>query len=226
MSFWTENFWTSNFWTSGFWASSVPPSSLVSCAEANGNLYDEFVQTADSSSFTSQVSGQEYVSQSWTSGATPYEIRGLCLRLRKQGTPTGTISVAIRAHTGTYGTSSEPTGADLVASVEFDASELTTSYVNYFFALSGWTPSPSTQYTFICDMSGVSSDASNYARLVYEIGAEATHAGNAATSADGSTWLVAANVDIPFKLYHASPATSGGHHTSRGFNFLRRRRVP
>jgi galactokinase len=73
--------------------------------------------------------------QSFTSGGGTLD--SVVWYLKKGGTPTGNGYAEIYAHTGTYGTSSIPTGAVLATSDAFDISTLTTSYQLITFHFSG-----------------------------------------------------------------------------------------
>ena len=201
---WVDGFWVDGFWVDGFWQETSGPATgtLVLCSAATGDLYDEFVQIADNESYSSD--SESYVSHSWESDSDPRELEGLCLRLRRINNPTGTFSVEIRAHAGTFGSSSEPSGSALVASQTFDVADVATSPTNYFFAFEGWTPAANTAYTLVLDMSNVSGDASNRLDLIAETGAEATHEGNLAISTNGTTWTPFSAGDIPFKIYEAA----------------------
>lgn len=64
--------------------------------------------------------------QSFTASGT-YEIDSLRVRMCKFGSPTGTAVARIYAHTGTYGTSSVPTGSVLATSGTLDVSTLSGS---------------------------------------------------------------------------------------------------
>lgn len=57
--------------------------------------------------------------------------------IKKVGSPTGYVYAKIYAHTGTFGTSSKPTGAALAVSDGIDASTLDTDYALVTFAFNG-----------------------------------------------------------------------------------------
>jgi hypothetical protein len=193
-------------------------SAVVSCSSATGTLHDEFVQNGDNQNYPSNT--EPYLSQSWQSGPDPREVSGICIRAYKTGSPTGSFTVAVRAHTGTYGSSSEPAGANLVASAAFDVTGLGVNPINannYFAALSGWTPSASTNYTLVVDMSGVVSDGSNRMNVVVDTLADATHSGNAAISVDGTTWTSVSSVDLAFKVYYVGEPVTEDPLTSIDF---------
>ena len=102
-------------------------------------------------------------------------------QLSKSGAPTGNIYAKLYAHTGTFGTSSEPTGSALATSDAVDVSSLTTSPVDIEFTFS--TPYElldSTQYYCIgIEFDG--GDSGNFLLVRYDTGA---HAGNKSQTAD------------------------------------------
>lgn len=118
--------------------------------------------------------------------------------LRKTGSPTGTVTVRLKAATGTVGTDATPTGAAL-ASGTFDISTLTAS--------GQWIKT-----TFSTPYSAASGD---YAiETVYTGGASGTdlevgrdessptHAGNAFyATTDGGAYAGQSTVDYAFRLY-------------------------
>jgi len=78
-------------------------------------------------------------------------------KLSKSGSPTGNATVYIYAHTGTYGTSSIPTGSALATSNTLDVSTLTGSFVLKTFTFSGAdkiTLTANTKYCVIIAYSG------------------------------------------------------------------------
>ena len=65
--------------------------------------------------------------QSFTMIGTNRYLSSVKFYLSKTGSPTGVLRAILYAHTGTYGTSSVPTGTALATSDDFDTSTLTTS---------------------------------------------------------------------------------------------------
>jgi hypothetical protein len=206
---WTDGAWVDAGWVYGAWAQSA--SAVVACSSATGTLHDEFVQTADTQYY--DLYTRTGVAQSWQAGSNPAEVTGVCVRLLTVGTvSSGTITVGIYAHSGTYGTNGVPTGSALVASEAYDVTTLTASAADYFFALSGWTPSANTNYTIVVGGTGdvaVGTDSSNTVRVVIESGAEATHSGNGAIKTTGS-WISFVG-DTAFKVYYAGGGGSTGY---------------
>jgi len=188
-----------------------PPTAMALCSTAVGVLHDEFVQTDDASSISMEPASETHLYQSWQSGADPRVVSGVCFRMQKVGSPTGTLKAAIYAHTGTYGSSSEPTGSALVESNNYDLTGIDgDDETNYFLTLAGWTPAASTNYCLVLDGDAIVGDGSNYVKVIAEDGAAATHGGNQGESNDsGSTWVVSGNQDLAFKLYYEAIAEAG-----------------
>jgi hypothetical protein len=139
-----------------------------------------------------QVSQSFLTAAGWTAG-------GACFHLAKVGSPTGSFTIAIRAHTGTYGSSSEPTGADLVASLEYDVAGVSGSRTRYWFDfISDLGLTDATHYTLVVDGTGISGGAGDF--LAVHADDVAGHDGNAATY-NGSVWAVQSIQDFEFSLY-------------------------
>lgn len=163
----------------------------------------------DSYSFANQdgnssVNSTNWLAQSFTgNGGT----LGSCeFALWKTAGATGNLNILIRAHSGTFGTNSVPTGANLATSDSLDISTLTTSSANYTINFSGTnqiTLTNGTKYTVILSGSGISG-----AMRVGTDESSPTHGGNFANSANsGSTWSANSTIDICFTLYEISAAT-------------------
>lgn len=121
-------------------------------------------------------------------------------RIKKDGSPTGNAVAKVYAHSGTYGTSSVPTGAALATSANLDVSTLTTSMQDIEFLFSGAnqiTLTSGTKYFISIEYSG--GDASNCVRLATD-NTSPTHAGNEA-SYQSSAWTAASGYDNIFYLY-------------------------
>jgi hypothetical protein len=124
--------------------------------------------------------------------------------LAKVGSPTGNIVAKIYAHSGTFGTSSIPTGAALATSNAVAASVLTTSFALVEFTFSSPpTLTNGTKYVVVVE-EAVGSTSSHYIRVGSDASSP-THDGNAA-GYNGSTW-VSGTEDIVF--YVESSNASG-----------------
>lgn len=71
------------------------------------------------------------VGQSFTMLSSTHNLTSVIFYMMKTGLPTGSAYAKLYAHSGTYGSSSLPTGAALATSDAFNIATLTTGYVNY-----------------------------------------------------------------------------------------------
>lgn len=138
-------------------------------------------------------------SQSFANGANPIMPMRAVFQLKKLGVPTGAITCNVYAHSGTFGTSSIPTGATLVASATFEAADLTTAYQPIEFAFPIATVvelTAATNYTIALEKAV--GDGSNHV-LVEGLAASGTHAGNRAQLVT-VTWTPTAGDDLGFDI--------------------------
>ena len=138
--------------------------------------------------------------------------------LRKVGSPTGNATVKLYAHTGTFGTSSAPTGAQLVAATALDVSTLTGTLADvdfYFEAAEFYDLLAATNYCIAIEYTG--GDGSNYVAVGYD-GSAPTAAGNAATLASGGGWT-AQSYDLIHEVWRDGEvqvnASSGANPTTK-----------
>lgn len=177
--------------------------SVVACTSATGTKLSEFVPAEDTSGV---FVGATYTSAftTFNSGSTA-SISGVCLRLYKEGTPTGTFKVSIRASTSSgevvlY----KPTGADLAVTSAYDMSTVTgggeSFAADYWFALP-FTPSSNTFYTIVVEEQGdFVGDSSNTIALV--IDGEPENATNGGYSTNyGTSWGRYSTADGGHKVY-------------------------
>lgn len=126
--------------------------------------------------------------------------------LRRVGAPTGNITAQIYAHTGTFGSSSVPTGSPLATSTNsVAASTLTTTSTPTYFTFDGTlTLTNSTPY--VVAFTHTASDGSNFVAVGANLAS--VHAGNC--SAISSTGTAAPDsMDVPFEVYTASSVVPG-----------------
>ena len=178
---------------------------VVSCTSATGTKLSEFVPADDTSgAFVGHARTSAYTTFNSGSAAS---ISGVCLRLYKEGTPTGTFKVSIRASTTFGPTIYEPTGADLAVTSAYDMSTVTgggeSFAADYWFALP-FTPSPDTFYTIVVEEQGdFVGDTNN--TMVLVIDQEPENATNGGFSADyGTSWGAYASADGGHKVYGTS----------------------
>ena len=141
--------------------------------------------------------------QSFTNTANPHYLTKVHARLRKVGSPTGNLTAKLYAHSGTFGSSSVPTGAALATSVNFNVANLTTSYSEQEIAFTvPYEMLASTNYVIAFEYTG--GDASNYVRV--EGKTVGTHAGN--RSEKTGAWAASSGSDLWFKAF-TSPKLYG-----------------
>lgn len=139
--------------------------------------------------------------------------------LAKIGSPTGNLRVKIYAHSGTYGTSSVPTGAALATASEvLDVTTLpATAGITWFtFNFVGAERIALTPGTHYCvaieyDGTGTGSDTP----LVGYDNSSATHGGNRSTF-NSTIWNAGTN-DLEFYVYTAGPLLDKVSGTDAGF---------
>jgi hypothetical protein len=181
-----------------------------------GVLDGEFVQTADDTtySFPSGNGNSDWsrVGQGYTFGPNPSEIQGLVFRLKKTGTATGMLNALI--------TTTSHDNIQVRSSTFVAADSISTSPTNYFFDLSGWTPTASTLYYIMLETTDGLIDATNTVDFIAETGAEATAPHNLhAYQYPGNQSSI--GFDVAYKVYSVSgsgapsPSSSGVQKTHR-----------
>jgi len=120
-------------------------------------------------------------------------------QLKKLGVPTGPITCSIYAHSGSFGTSSIPTGAALVASATFEAADLTTAYQEIEFA---FVLDPVVELTlstnYVISLEKAVGDGSNHVLIDGDL--TGTHGGNRSDEISAS-WSAAAAEDLAFNVH-------------------------
>lgn len=150
--------------------------------------------------------------QSFLTG-TGAPVSSLTVKLYRTGSPTGNISAAIYAHSGTFGTSSVPTGSPLQTALNtVDASTIPTTgaYVTFFFTLDLAT---STHYVFAIDFDG---DNTNHIDIAVD-GSSPTHPGNLAYDDVTNGWTASNSYDICYflsEVFYTVSATVGSNPTT------------
>lgn len=137
--------------------------------------------------------------QAFANGVNTTFVRRVFADLKKVGTPTGNIVCNIYAHSGSFGTTSVPTGAAIVASVNVDVSKLDTAYRSVEFSFLSSDPldllTASTNY--VVGFEYDAGDASNYVHI-RGLATTGTHGGN--RSSESGTWSAAATDDLRFDV--------------------------
>lgn len=128
--------------------------------------------------------------------------------MAKTGTPTSTLTAKLYAHSGTFGTSSIPTGTALATSDPISASVVATTQGFIKFTFSGaqqFAMADNTDYVIAVEISGATSNSTNFVSVYSN--ASNTYPGNWA-SWSGTAWTATATTDIAFKLYTINPAST------------------
>ena len=126
-------------------------------------------------------------------------LTNVSVKLKKTGSPGGSIYVTLYAMTGTSGTDGKPTGSFLVASSNYlDASSLTTSYVSTLFTFPSYTLADNTNYVAVFSYNS-GGDGSNYVTIGTSTALGDT--GNASYSTNGTVWTVDNTQDMYFSVF-------------------------
>lgn len=134
--------------------------------------------------------------QSFANGVVAGFVSRVFTQLKKTGSPTGNLVAKIYAHSGTFGTSSVPTGGALATSVNVDVSKLSTSYASIELGFDTQTLlAASTNYVVTFEYSG--GDGSNNVQ-VRGLATTGTHAGN--RSENTGAWAAIAADDLNFQV--------------------------
>lgn len=167
------------------------------------NLVDSYDES-NQNNFTQLGSGSYTAfGQSFTGNAEKLE--SCKFFLRKTGSPTGNVVAKLYAHSGTFGTSSVPTGAALATSDNFNIATLTTSFQLITFTFTGaqqYLMSAGTKYFIAIEYTG--GGGSDLLEPGYDTSSP-THAGNMARDFGG--WGSASGADACFYVY-SIPATT------------------
>ena len=127
-------------------------------------------------------------------------------KIARVGTLSGNIVAKLYAHSGTFGTSSVPTGAALATSDNIDVSTINTYYTSVTFIFSAgnqYTMSAATKYVIAIEYSSASS--TNYLKVATDASSP-THGGNRSTW-NGSSWSAVSSSDMIFAV-NATTGTS------------------
>lgn len=173
-----------------------------------GNLDDNYPSSNNSTSTQFGSGANKFVGQSFTPSVGK-RLSRVGFYLRKAGSPTGTMVAKLYAHTGTYGTSSLPTGTVLATSNEWDVSLGTAGFSMVYFDFS--TPVDLTAGTqYVVGLETSSGDGvTNYIDLSLD-STSPTHGGNTIGSTDLATYTAYSAYDTIFYSYMSMtmPATA------------------
>jgi hypothetical protein len=177
------------------------PASVEDCTTATGALLQSLDETGSVSVYSSVT--YDKVGQTFAS-AGMLEISGFCFALSKVGAPTGTINLSVKAHTGTFGSTGEPTGAALASSRSYDVSTLTSTSLptdRFFFPLITPITGPlGTYYTVEFDLTGVTGDGTNYVNVWADSELAGSSSGNLFYDT-GAGYTAVSNRDLLMRVY-------------------------
>jgi len=164
--------------------------------EASATGYDWSARTR---TYAVVVGGENPWSQSFVPTQSVYLSR-VELKIGKTNSPSGNVYVKIYAHSGSYGSSSLPTGSPLATSTAINASTFssTTTVTSFYFTGANQILlNAGTAYVFVLE--SAAGDASNYVKVE---GDYITHSygGNAGVYA-GSSWSALSTIDLCFYIY-------------------------
>ena len=169
-------------------------------------LIDSYSESNYSATFVMYSGSYTGVAQAFTNSVRR-NISSCKFFLQKTGSPPYSITASLHSHSGTYGTSSVPTGAALATSSEVFASSLsaTMSLVEFTFS-EPYSMDPDTYYEIVVNYSG--GDNLNYVTVGAD-NTSPTHSGNRARYL--SSWLSSATADVCFYVYGELPVTNTGN---------------
>lgn len=150
---------------------------------------------------------------------TNYYLTSVKFKVKKTGTPTGTLVAKLYAHTGSFGdgSTSKPTGAALATSTtSLGNADITTSYVEYTWSFAGtYQLTANTAYVIVLESSV--DDGTNYFTFqdIHSDGASGLSGNLVYTQNNGGTWSAAA-WDAHYAVWGDASVASGTSTPSTG----------
>lgn len=164
-----------------------------------GSVVDSYSEAFQDGTSGMYIGFNEAFSQSFT-GNGKYLTRAT-FNMSKSGTPTGIARARLYAHSGTYGTSSLPTGNPLATSDYVDVSTLTgTSTLTNFDFDGEFLLVNGTYYCIVIEIFGTTSNSTNTIQVGDDSGSP-THSGNRGYYRTSTGWTASATYDICFYIY-------------------------
>lgn len=130
----------------------------------------------------------------------------LVIDIKTNGSPSGSFQFEIYAHSGTYGTSSVPTGSPLATSDTVLVSSLTATYATYttyFTGANAISMTAGTRYVLVCNYATTSWPNA----LLFKNKTPSFYAGNQSYKS-GGTWNALGTYDIIFDLQGVAAGSS------------------
>jgi hypothetical protein len=174
-------------------------------------LYDSYSESNRTTDVSLYSSTTNMAGQTFTPSSTG-DFNHCKFFLSRTGNPTGTLTAKLYAITGTYGTSSVPTGSALVTSSTLATTLVpTTQALVTFYFPTAYKLVVGTRYAILLDATGVTGDASNLISIGQDT-TSPTHGGNKFVSANGGTSYTSSNtVDVCFYVYGGYTFTWDGN---------------
>lgn len=147
----------------------------------------------------SAASGLSAISHSFTGNGL--NLDSVQLYIKKVGSPVGKITCYLYEHTGTFGTSSLPTGSALDTSIEIDVSTLGADYALVEFSgFSGYTLVNGTKYCIVLAVTSYTSMDSDNRPCLGCDSSSPSHGGNMGYY-NNSAWTIFNTRDVCFYVY-------------------------
>jgi len=197
---WTDGAWVDAGWVSGAWAQSG--STVVACSSATGTLQESNDDTGNAYDLGPT---RDRFGQYWAAGSTlkPATVSGACFRLRKIGTPTGTIKLIVE------NSDTEEANPAAAEGTEYDLSGIASDAggTDYFFDLGETFVVGSAALYVALEVNGTF-DGSNYITVTGGTGNSYDGTNSTATGVTFPSTVVATTADTWFKVYGSGSNTS------------------
>jgi hypothetical protein len=144
-------------------------------------LIDSYSETNADNITGQHATYREETGQSFTASfvAAKAVLSSCKFHLKKAGLPTGNVVARLYAHSGTYGTSSLPTGSILATSDNFDVSTLTTTSQLITFTFTGANRYKLIKGTYYCILLYYAGGNVDNQNVISIDGSSPAHSGNA-----------------------------------------------
>lgn len=195
---------------------------IVSSSYAS-TLLDSYVEANQSNTYNLYTGSNTGLAQSFLTpnDGNNHSLYSVKFYIKKTGSPTGNATAKLYNISGSFGTTSVPTGAVLATSNTLDVSSLTTSFqlIEMLFPVGQqYSMVANTNYTIVLEYTG--GDGSNNVNFGGD-DTSPTHAGNLSAYFGGS-WTAYSGIDSIFYLYYedAQSSSSSLSYASNSFEAL------
>lgn len=184
---------------------------LLFLSAGGQTLIDSYPESNYDANTTGYAATRQCVGQSFTV-TTACALESIAVYIgRTNNSPTGNLVIYVYAHSGTFGTSSVPTGAALATSDTKDIGTIAISHHKDTFAFSGANKIALTPGNYCYAISYAGGDATHFLNIAYD-NSTPTHGGNYYTSNNCSSWTSNANRDFIFWVYATLPASDSPYY--------------